>query len=264
MKLSVVIPTFQRPEFLLKCVNHVLNNTLSPHEIIIVDDCSENKLDYQKVINKLQSKFPNIVYIRQPKTFGAPAARNKGAEVATGDYLLFCDDDDFWYDNHLSSVVLTIQDQCDVEFICSWTDIYEDGVITATNKVDVNIGYLDARILRNCFISSPSVCVKRELFLKLGGFDRAFVSCQDWDMWTRIILHKAVIACTNCVTTAHVVHSADRIGYSGSAWRGYVQYFRKHSFVMLKVNPILILFHVYYILFHYFKSLNKAKHLKSV
>lgn len=257
MKLSVIIPSYNRSQFLNKCVGNILQNSVSPFEIIVVDDCSKNHEKYTQVVRSLKENFATLRYIRLDRNSGAPKARNIGAAHASGDYLLFCDDDDYWYANHLEEIRKILQENPDTQFVYSGANVIEKNTI-----IDKTCNYFDdntvqKQILKNCFISSPSICINREKFLQLGGFDEKFHSCQDWDMWTRVILDNPKIKFTGQITAAHVVHYGERIGFSKNAWRGYLQYYLKHLRSFFKFRKILILLHLYYISYHFIRRFRK-------
>ena len=256
MKFTVVIPTYNRPDFLEACLNAVFAQETRLDEVIVVDDCSSNIADYRKVFEKFAMKENLIVKILDSNS-GAPHARNIGAQIASGDYLLFCDDDDYWLPDHVTECANTISKNVDASLIYSGARVVEDGSNVGVSLTPILECEAKKRILRNCFISSPAVCIKSTLFNSLGGFDRRFKSCQDWDMWARLILADPRLACTNKVTTVHNVHSGERIGYSKRAWRGYVRFFGKHFLSILKTDPKLLGFHIYYIGFHVSKRLMK-------
>ena len=90
-KVSVVIPVYKVEKYLLRCVNSVLNQTLSDIEIILVDDGSPDKCP--EICDELQKKHSNIVVIHK-KNGGLSSARNAGISKATGEYIGFVDSDD--------------------------------------------------------------------------------------------------------------------------------------------------------------------------
>ena len=92
-KLSVIVPVYNAEKFLERCVKSILNQTYSNVELILVNDGSkDNSL---ALCNKLATEDPRIVVVDKPNG-GAASARNKGIEVSTGEYIGFCDSDDFF------------------------------------------------------------------------------------------------------------------------------------------------------------------------
>lgn len=88
--VSVIIPTFNRSKLLREAIRSVLQQTVAPDEIIIIDDGSTD--DTAEVCTEFESK---IRYRYQPNA-GLPTARNKGVAESTGDFIAFLDSDDLW------------------------------------------------------------------------------------------------------------------------------------------------------------------------
>ena len=94
--ISVIIPTYNRYEFVNRAINSVINQTYKDIEIIVVDDCSEDPR-YQEL-----SKNKNIKYFRLDKRSGLPACgRNLGIKNSSGEWVAFLDDDDYWVEKKL-------------------------------------------------------------------------------------------------------------------------------------------------------------------
>ena len=94
MKISVIIPTYNRYEFLKRALNSVYAQTFLPSEVIVVDDGSTDNTSH------IQLDFPKIKYIYQ-KNSGVSSARNTGIKNATSDWIAFLDSDDTWLESKL-------------------------------------------------------------------------------------------------------------------------------------------------------------------
>src|SRR3989338_1895919 len=89
--ISIIIPVYNQAEHLNNCLRSIKDQSLDDFEIIIVDDGSKD--DIESVIKKHQRIFgSNLSYYYQ-KNSGASSARNKGAGLARGEYIIFCDAD---------------------------------------------------------------------------------------------------------------------------------------------------------------------------
>ena len=102
-KISVIIPTYNRFNFLLNTIKSIKEQTYKNIEIIVVNDCSQEKEYY-----KYDWKINNIIIIHLEENsknkFGFACAgfvRNKGIEISSGKYIAFCDDDDIWFPEKL-------------------------------------------------------------------------------------------------------------------------------------------------------------------
>ncbi|MBI2839368.1 MAG: glycosyltransferase [Acidobacteria bacterium] len=91
-RVSVVIPTFNRPVLLAEAVRSVLAQTVPVYEIVVVDDDSERS--HYAAIDRLRRLDPRVKIHRLPRQRGAGAARNHGIEASGGDFVIFLDDDD--------------------------------------------------------------------------------------------------------------------------------------------------------------------------
>ena len=100
-KVSVVIPTFNRAEFLRTAIMSVLNQTYNDFEIIVVDD---NSSDHTHQVVK-SFKDDRIKYFHHVINLGPAAARNTAISASNGDYLAFLDDDDEWFPHKLQKQV---------------------------------------------------------------------------------------------------------------------------------------------------------------
>ena len=103
-KVSVIIPVYNVEKYLEECVNSVRNQTLTDIEIICVDDGStDNSYD---ILLKLQKQDDRVIVLKQKNEF-AGVARNKGIDIAKGEYLVFLDSDDFFEKDLLESLYNT-------------------------------------------------------------------------------------------------------------------------------------------------------------
>ena len=90
MKISVIIPTFNRIDILNRAIDSVLNQSINPYDIIVVDDGSTDGTS-----DMIKQKYKSIKLIQQ-KNSGVSAARNNGIKNAQGDWIALLDSDDEW------------------------------------------------------------------------------------------------------------------------------------------------------------------------
>ncbi len=103
-KVSVIITTYNRSKILVRrSLPSVLNQTYTNFECIIIDDCSQD--DTEKEIGKIIEKYKNLRYIRQEKNKGISASKKRGILEAKGEYIVFLDDDDEFFEDFLKVLV---------------------------------------------------------------------------------------------------------------------------------------------------------------
>ena len=105
-KVSVIIPTQNRMDSLLRAVNSVLDQNYDDTPIIVVDDHSGQEINLNAIDSDNQ-----IILIRNKKALGAAASRNLGLEKATGEFVLFLDDDDVLLPNMLNKSLEEIMNE---------------------------------------------------------------------------------------------------------------------------------------------------------
>jgi len=99
LDFSIIIPVYNTELFLKECLNSILKQNLSSYEIIIINDGStDNSIE---IIKEYSSKYSFIKYIDQPNS-GQGAARNRGIEIASGEFIYFMDSDDILIENTLN------------------------------------------------------------------------------------------------------------------------------------------------------------------
>lgn len=103
--VSVIIPLYNAADFITGCVDSILNQTLDNIEVIIVNDCSTD--NSMEICRKKYGNNPNVQLIDQEKNGGPAAARNKGIDVARGEYIAFADSDDAILPDGLKSMYTT-------------------------------------------------------------------------------------------------------------------------------------------------------------
>lgn len=114
-KVSIIIPLYNSEKYVKACVESVLSQSYRELELIIVDDGSiDGSL---RIAKQLQSK-DNRILVYTKKNGGASSARNYGLLRASGEYLLFLDSDDMWYDEEmLMSLVTRMESQKSLDFV---------------------------------------------------------------------------------------------------------------------------------------------------
>jgi len=179
--ISVVIPTYNRRQTIGRSIDSVLNQTLFPSEIIVVDDGStDGTSDY------IQSNFPSIILLQQPNK-GVSLARNMGIRSSNSDWVALLDSDDEWFPKKLEKQVMTLSQNLDIKF-CHTEEIWiRNGVrVNQMKKHQKYGGHIFNKCLDMCRISPSSVLFHRSILDDVGYFDKDQKVCEDYDLWLRI------------------------------------------------------------------------------
>ena len=184
-KVSVIIPTYNAPKYLVCAVDSVLNQTYKDYEIIIVDDGSD-QLTREEICPYME-QFSNIRYLYQDNK-GPAAARNKGIEASSGEYIAFLDHDDIWLPNKLEVQMKLFNEGPSVGLVyCRFKYLYEDsGIIKEDYREYCSGQVLDRFLSKNYIPTTSLVIARRECFSTLGGLDESLRIVDDYDFYIRV------------------------------------------------------------------------------
>jgi len=201
--VSVIIPNYNGKEFLLTCLESVLEIDYASFEIIIIDDGSTDGSD--KVV-ELFYKYPNLKLIHNEVNKGAAFSRNRGAHLAIGEYLMFLDNDtrvdSKWLKEAINvlranpSIGIIAPAICDNRsgrlYLGHDIGFYLGRVTGITFDKKTSAGYLTnvPMIGANCFV------MRKSTFMKVGGFDSFLnIPYEDSDLCARVRRANFKIAC---------------------------------------------------------------------
>lgn len=228
MKVSVVVPTYERPQFLDRLLQSIQQQTYREFEVIVVDDCSDQKKTYRNLIEQYQTVFPSLTYLRNEKNSGAPYTRNRGISIAKGDLIALVDDDDEWLPEKLRKQVEVFEKSPDtLGLVYTWAKAMDNDKVFLEYTSEY-AGCPLSELLLDCFIPSPSVMVSKKAIFDAALFDTTMPSCQDWDMWTRILAKGYTCDVVKSFETIYHKHQEETIGTSSLAAKGYELYYKKH------------------------------------
>ena len=181
MKISVIIPTFNRKHTLQRAIDSVLAQTFKPYEIIIVDDGSKDGTK-----EWLLQNYPSVQYIHQPNN-GVSSARNKGIQISQGSWIALLDSDDEWMPEKLEYQSRFLEMNRDSSF-CHTNEIWiRNGVrVNQMKKHKKYGGDIFKYCLDICRISPSSSIIKKDVFEEVGAFDESLTVCEDYDLWLRV------------------------------------------------------------------------------
>ncbi|MCD7724184.1 MAG: glycosyltransferase [Clostridiales bacterium] len=183
--ISVVIPTYNRAEYLERSIKSVLNQNYKNLEVLIVDDGSTDRTE--EVVTSLSDE--RLRYIRQACNQGAPVARNKGVACAKGEWVAFQDSDDCWHSDKLSRQMSYWQQHSEYSMIYSAYQLRRINGDTVRVPYAETWGNLEGDIFQtllvNNTVGTPTMLFRRQCFQEIGGFREGMECLEDWDFSLR-------------------------------------------------------------------------------
>ncbi len=177
---SVIIPTFNRSHTLSRAINSVLNQKYKNFELIVIDDGSTD--DTWDVL----AKYPDIKILKQ-KNYGVSHARNRGINVAKGEWIAFLDSDDEWLPQKLELQAKYIMNNPEINWVHGEEIWIRNGVrVNQMKKHKKGGGDQFLASLKLCAISPSTVVIKKTLLSDMGNFREDYLVCEDYDLWLKI------------------------------------------------------------------------------
>ena len=201
LKISVIIPSFNRASVLPRAIDSVLAQTHKTDQLIVIDDGST---DTTKAL--IKEKYPDIDLISQENK-GVSAARNTGIQHSTGDWICLLDSDDSWQDDKLEKQLHMLNENPGY-LICHTNETwYRNGkVLNQGKKHEKRGGHIFKHCLPLCAISPSSVMMNKQVFDDVGLFDETLTACEDYDMWLRICCRYPVLFIDEALTNKYGGH----------------------------------------------------------
>ncbi len=181
MRISVVVPSFNRKHTLGRALESVFAQTSTVDEIIVVDDGSTDGSS-----DTIQRDFPSVRVIHQ-SNLGVSAARNHGIADAKFDWIAFLDSDDSWLPQKIDQIRKARQ--LHPEFVLYHSDeiwVRRGIRVNPMQKHSKSGGWIFERCLPLCTISPSATVICKATLCSLGMFDEKLPACEDYDLWLRL------------------------------------------------------------------------------
>lgn len=246
IKVSVVVPTYNRPHLLERCLDSLLNQSFPKdrYEVVMVDDGSEERLEGWAPTDK-----PRVKYIRQ--AHGGPArARNRGIKDAEGEIVAFIDDDCIADEDWLKNVV-----ECFTDNVAG-----VEGRIVASEKTPFS-HYVEN--LKGGSYITANIAYKKQILEEVGSFDETYPypASEDFELAFRILQRNYKIAFCKDAVVLHPPIKENLREYfkTRKYWFSTISLYRKHPEMAKKRHGSILNLILFYMLLYPFVELNKWK-----
>lgn len=196
-RVSVIIPTYRRPLFLKRAINSVLCQNYDNIEILVVDDNNDGD-QYRMETEKIMSEYSynaKIIYLKHNINSNGSAARNTGLQNASGDYITFLDDDDFFLNDRIKISVSYLDSSpsdiggCCVNYIKKYKSIIykkSEYDCVSSNCGNLLTGNID-------YGAGSTLMIKRFVLDDIKGYDTSFKRHQDWEFMIRMFRNYKIV-----------------------------------------------------------------------
>lgn len=224
-RISVVITTHNRYDYLLEAIQSVTKQSLKPTQIIVVDDGTPVPIERQFkkdgfVLDEIELKVIRI------DDKGPSAARNAGFKGCSGDLIAFLDDDDLWDFNYLEKCVSFLQDK-NADCVVAWLTCFNEKEQWPGKKFPKNFQSIDLYDKNHGFIGSNFI-IKRNIYELISGFDELLLGSEDKDFLIRMVEKKVDIRILCDPLVFYRIHPKTQA--SGKSSFHFMQVYGKYEF----------------------------------
>jgi len=191
-KVTIIMATFNRAQFIVESLHSIINQTYALWECLIIDDGGTDNT--KQIINEKFGSDDRFKFLKRPNNYnkGIPGCRNYGIDNATGDYLIFFDDDDIVHPQNLEICLEAFQKE-QIDFC-----VYEkkaffkkaDSVNFQQESISLNrfisMHDIDAIIMNTISIGSCNVMWEKKCFND-ERFNKSLLYAEEWECYPRII-----------------------------------------------------------------------------
>jgi glycosyltransferase involved in cell wall biosynthesis len=216
---SIIIPVFNRASSVSSTIDSVLNQDFKDYEIILIDDGSSDEIE-KNISNYIAEKA--LIFYTQHNS-GVSAARNKGASLSKGDYLVFLDSDDLVTQNWLSDFEKKINPKNPDVIYCGINRLKDKNLVEYTNPRNP---YNDGKSFGN--VIPGSFCIKSTLFTKIGGYDVNLAYGENTELGFRIKMENPFIEFVDFPNLLYILHENSHGKNARNKMNGLIYTINKH------------------------------------
>lgn len=208
--VSVIIPTYGKPDKLIRAVDSVKKQSYTNIEIIVVDDNDPDSAYRIETENIIQT-FPDIIYIKHNTNKNGAAARNTGIREAKGEYICFLDADDFYFKDRVLKSVTFLNNNPEYFGVIVDCAFLGNGTINSISKLEE----LSSKDLIDIFKRKDQIATGSNIFIRFDRgvkkylFDEKFLRFQDIEFIIRVLKDQKIgvvneiLICKDCSSSSN-------------------------------------------------------------
>ena len=184
--VCVIVPTFNRAQYLGEAIESVLNQTRPPAEVIVVDDGSTDRTP------EIAKSFGDRIRYVWKDNGGKPAAVNLALRLSQSEYVIIADDDDIMCPSGLANLLAPLEHDGQLDFANGGISYFRD--FPDRGRIDVatppitraQTGHHFEALLLNYSMHLNATLIRRRCYQELGGLDESFGRCEDYEFMLRL------------------------------------------------------------------------------
>lgn len=178
--VTVIIPCYNDSAYIEQAINSIISQTVLPEKIIVIDDGSDETT--KVVLRKIVAENLEIVY---QENQGVCKARNRGIDLASTDYILTLDADDFFEPTFIEKAIDVLKNNSKIGIVGSFVNVIKYG------KLETEIHKPLGGIVKNFLLKNnamASLMFRKQCWTEVSGYDEKMVQgYEDWEFWIAIL-----------------------------------------------------------------------------
>ena len=198
-KVTIVLPTYNGEKYIKKSIDSIINQTYKDWELIIVNDCSNDKTG--SIIDKYSQEDCRIHIINNNENKKLPASLNIGFNCASGEYLTWTSDDNYYSDNAIEIMCNFLDKNNQYAMVCCGMNMINEH----DDIVDLFLGYEETKMYYNDFVGA---CFMYRNIVKdeIGGYSTDCFLVEDYEYWLRMLVNGYKIGFINQILYNYRCH----------------------------------------------------------
>lgn len=232
----MIITTYKRKDLAKLAVTSVMHQDYENLEIIVIEDGSNSGIEAWLA----SQDFESLRYDNNGSNLGLSASRNRGVELAKGEYVAFLDDDDGWLTGKVSTQMAEIFRRGDDEktVVTCGTCVLENGTVIKEFVPKIHSTLIN-HIFNGGGVPPSSLIIPIGVMERIGGFSKDLDSCIDHDLWMNLSLAGCKIACiSEGLVYTNRTHHEHMMSDMCQRINGIAQFYNKWSKTVLDVSGI--------------------------
>lgn len=210
--ISIIIPVYNGEKTIQETIESVLQQTFKDFEILLINDGSHDST--LEVINNIKEERLRVFSYSNA---GVSTSRNRGLDLAKGEFIAFLDADDLWTPDKLETQLKALQDNSQAAVAYSWSDwIDESGqFLRSGGHISVNGKVFEQLLVRDFIESGSNPLIRKQALDDVGEFDQSVTPAEDWDMWLRLAARYEFVA----VPCVQILYRVSPLTASFNVWK---------------------------------------------
>ncbi len=239
VKISAILTTFNCRRFVENSLKSILNQSYKPFEVIVVDDHSTDGTF--EILKNLQKEY-DFKLLQNEENLERCQTRNRGVELAKGNYVCFLDCDDLWKENFLENLKKILEREPDAVYGPPKGFVNAEGKVIKEKK-PLKVPKLKRLLFAGRMAYPSGSCFKRETFKRLGGYKDRYLMREDWEIFLRFYVNKAKIELLP-LGNYYIREHSNRSSRSRKFLRATLRVFKDYSPKLQKEEKALISLHL--------------------